>query len=164
MKPLLLKTLVVGCLMGLVAVGYAQNEKKKGGKKKGNDPTAALLKKVDSASLGEELTAKVKKVIEEHAPKLREAQAKVNESLTAEQRAARQEAQKAAKAAGKKGQEAAAEVMAAMKLSDDQKKAYEEAQSGLRDATQAMNREIAALLTPEQRRELGVGGGKKKNQ
>jgi hypothetical protein len=163
MKPLLLKTLVVGCLMGLVAVGFAQKENKGKGKRKG--PTAQLLEKLESADLGAELTEKVKKIVAEHEPKLNELQGKVDDILTAEQKAARREAQKAAKQAGKKGKEAQDEVTAALKLTDEQKKKTDEAQKELNAARGEMNKAIAALLTDEQQEKLGVkakGKGKKK--
>ena len=164
MKPLLLKTLVVGCLMGLVAVGFAQNEnKKKKGQAKG--PTAQLRGKLASAELGADLTEKVKKIIDEHEPKLNELQAKADAILTDEQKAARRDAQKAAKQAGKKGKEAQDEVTAALKLTAEQQKKMDEAQKELNAARGEMNKEIAALLTPEQQDKLGVkakGKGKKK--
>ena len=160
MKPLLLKTLIVSCLMGLVAVGFAQQDKKK----KGNDPTAKLRTKVQESDLGADLKEKVVKVIDEHAGKLKELSAKVDAVLTDDQKAARKAAQKAAKDAGKKGAEAQAEVTAALKLTDEQKKKMDEAQKELDAARAEMNKAIAALVTDDQARELGVKGKKKKNQ
>jgi hypothetical protein len=164
MKPLLLKTLVVGCLMGLVAVGFAQNEnRKKKGQAKG--PTTELRNKLASAELGADLTEKVKKIIDENEPKLKELQGKVDAVLTDEQKAARRDAQKAARQAGKKGKEAQDEVNAALKLTADQQKKMDEAQKELNAARGEMNKAIAALLTDEQQEKLGVkakGKGKKK--
>jgi hypothetical protein len=161
MKPLLLKTLVVGCLMGLVAVGFAQNENKK--KKGGNDPTAKLRTKVQESDLGADLKEKVVKIIDEHAGKLKELQAKVDATLTEEQRAAKKQAAKAAKDAGRKGKAAQDEAFAAMKLTDDQKKKYDEANSALNAATAEMNKAVAAVVSEEQAQALGVKGkGKKK--
>jgi Skp family chaperone for outer membrane proteins len=160
MKPLLLKTLVVSCLMGLVAVGFAQQDKKKKG---GNDPTAKLRTKVQESDLGADLKEKVVKVIDEHAGKLKELSAKVEAVLTDDQKAARNAARKAAKDAGKKNKEAEAEVTAAMKLTDEQKKKMDEAQKALDAARAEMNKAIAALVTDEQAQSLGVKG-KKKNK
>ncbi len=161
MKPLVIKTLIVGCLMGLVTIGFAQNEgnknKKKGAK---GDPTSGLRAKVKEAELGDELTAKVNKIIDEHAPKLKEAQAKVDAVLTDDQRRDRRAAQKAAKDAGKSRQEAAAEVNAAVKLTDEQKKKQDEAQKEMNAARGEMNKAINALLTDEQQEKLGTMGGK----
>lgn len=162
MKPLLLKTLVVGCLMGLVAVGFAQKENKKG---KAKGPTTELRDKLASADLGADLTEKVKKIIDENEPKLKELQGKVDAVLTDEQKAARRDAQKAARQAGKKGKEAQDEVNAALKLTAEQQKKMDEAQKELGAARGEMNKAIAALLTDEQQEKLGVkakGKGKKK--
>ena len=161
MKPLLAKTLIVGCLMGLVAVGFAQQEKKKKGG--GNDPTAKLRTKVQESDLGADLKEKVVKVIDEHAGKLKDLQAKVNATLTDEQRAAKKAAQKAAGDAGRKGKAAQEEAFAAMKLTDEQKKKYDEANSALQAATAELNKAVAALVSDEQAQALGVKGKKKKN-
>jgi hypothetical protein len=154
-----MKTLIVGCLMGLVSFGFAQQDNKKKGR---NDPTAKLRSKLQDSDLGADLKEKIVKIIDEHAPKLREAQAKVDATLTDEQRAAKRAAQKAAKDAGRKGKAAAEEAFAAMKLNDEQKKKYDEANAALQKATAGMNDAIGKLLTDEQRRSL-LGGGKKKN-
>lgn len=159
MKPLLIKTLIVSCLMGLVAVGFAQQEKKKKGG--GNDPTAKLRKSVADSDLGADLKEKVVKVIDEHAGKLKELQAKRDAVPSAEQTAAKKAAQKAAKDAGKKGKAASEEAFAAMKLTDEQKKKYEEANEALNAATAEMNKAVAALVTDDQARELGVKKKKK---
>jgi len=161
MKPLLLKTLIVSCLMGLVAVGFAQQDKKKKG---GNDPTAKLRKSVADSDLGADLKEKVVKIIDENAGKLKELQAKVDATLTDEQKAAKKAAQKAAKDAGTKGKAAQEQAMAAMKLTDEQKKKYDEATAALNAATADMNKAIAALLSDDQAQSLGVKGKKKKNK
>jgi Skp family chaperone for outer membrane proteins len=163
MKPLLVKTLIVGCLMGLVSIGFAQNEKKKKGG--GNDPTAQLRKKLSDSDLGADLKEKIGKIIDENAGKLKELQAKVDSILTDDQKAARKAAQKAAKDAGKKGKQAAEDVAAALKLTDEQKKKMDEATAALNTARTEMNKAINALLTDEQIQKLGTkaGKGKKKN-
>lgn len=164
MKPLLVKTLIVGCLMGLVSVGFSQNEnkKKKGG---GNDPVAPLRKKLSDSDIGADLKEKIGKIIDENAGKLKELQAKVDGVYTAEQTAARNAARKAAKQAGKSGKELQDEVAAAATLTDEQKTKLEEAQKALNAARTEMNKAINALLTDEQIQKLGtkVGKGKKKN-
>jgi hypothetical protein len=160
MKPLLVKTLIVGCLMGLVSIGLAQNENKKKGKKNKADATSKLRDKLASAELGEELTAKVKKIIDDNAEKLNELQAKVDGVLTADQRAARKAAQKAGQDAGKKGKALQAEVTAAMKLTDEQKTKLDEATAALNSARAEMNKAINALLSDEEQQKLGTKGGK----
>ncbi len=160
MKPLLIKTLIVSCLMGLVAVGFAQQDKKKGAK---GDPTSKLRKSVADSDLGADLKEKVVKVIDEHAGKLKELAAKRDAVPTAEQNAAKKAAAKAAKDAGRKGKAAQDEAFAAMKLTDEQKKKYDEANSALQAATADLNKAVAALVSDEQAQALGVKGkGKKK--
>jgi Spy/CpxP family protein refolding chaperone len=161
MKPLLVKVLIASCLMGLVTIGFAQNEA--GKKKKGNDPTAKLRKSVEDSDLGADLKEKIVKIIDENAGKLKEAQAKIDSVLTDEQRRAKKAAQKAAKDAGKKGKEAADEVAAAVKLTDEQKKKTDELTAELNAAHAEMNKAINALLTPEQQEKIGTKGKKKKN-
>jgi hypothetical protein len=120
------KALMVLGMVGMIGLAFAQE--KKGGKKKGNNPAAGLLKKVDGlGDLTAEQKEKIAKIKEEHEPKLAAAAKKVNDALTPDQRRARQEAQKAARQAGKKGKEAQAEIAAAMKLTDEQQKAYDAA-------------------------------------
>ena len=160
MKPLLIKTLIVSCLMGLVAVGFAQQEKKK---KKGNDPTAKLRTKVQESDLGADLKEKIVKVIDEHAGKLKELQGKVDATLTDEQRRAKNQAEKAAREGGTKGKGIQDAGLAAMKLSDEQKKKYDEANAALADARAELNKAVAALVSDEQAQALGVKGKKKKN-
>jgi len=161
MKPLLIKTLIVSCLMGLVAVGFAQNENKT--KKNATDPTKKLRTKVQESDLGADLKEKVVKIIDEHAGKLKELAAKVEDGLTAEQKAARNAAVKAAQDAGRKGKAAQEEGVAAMKLTDEQKKKMDEAQKALDAARGEMNKAIAAIVSDEQAQALGVKGKKKKN-
>jgi len=114
------KALMVLTMIGMISLAFAQDNK--GGKKRGN-PAAGLLKKVDALTdLTAEQKEKIAAINKEHEPKLTAAAKKVNDSLTPEQRRTRQEAQKAGKDAGKKGKEIKAEALAAMKLTDEQKK------------------------------------------
>jgi len=163
MKSLLSKVLVAGCVLSIVAVLIAVPDSQGQEKKKKKDASAGIKKKLDDAELGADLLEKCKKVVDEHAPKIAEAQAKVDEILTDEQKKARNAAQKAAKDAGKKGKEAAAEVEAALKLTDEQKGKMEEAQKALTAATNARNDALGALLTDEQKAKVGLKGKKKKN-
>ena len=151
-------------LLALVGVAFgAQNEKKEK-KGKGGDPAAAIKKQLEGIELTTEQKEKLDKIYAEQGPKLKAAQEKVAASLTDEQRKARTEAQKAAKAAGTKGKQAEEEVLAAMKLTDEQKKAYEEATKGVRQAQVAFRSAVSEVLTAEQREKAGFGGKKKKDK
>ena len=159
------KALMVFALVGLIGFAFAQDDK--GGKRKGNNPAAGMLKKVDELTdLTAEQKEKIAAIKKEHGPKVEAAAKKLNDSLTPDQRRARQEAQKAARQAGKKGKEAQAEITAAMKLTDEQKKAYDAAQKEVDDATNALRTALSGVLSDEQKDAAGLKGkGKrKKNQ
>jgi hypothetical protein len=158
--------LVAGCAVAIIAALFAAQdsqgqEKKK--KKGGGDPTAKLKAKLDMAELPADVLEKAKKIVEEHAPKIKEAQAKVDAVLTDEQKKARSAAQKAAKDAGKKGKEAQDEVNAALKLTDEQKTKLEEAQKALAAANADLNKALGEVLSDEQKAKVGIKGKKKKN-
>ena len=160
MKKILIAFLVLG-LATFVMTGSAQEKKNK--KKGGNDPTAQVVAKATKEGLPEDAIAKIKAAAAEHGPKVREAQAKVDSILTDDQKSARREAQKAAKAAGKKGKEAKADVDAAIKLTPDQQKQMTEAQAKLDEAMAAFRKAAGDQLTDEQKAKIGLGG-KKKNK
>jgi ABC-type Na+ efflux pump permease subunit len=165
-----MKKLVTACVLlgfaALVMTSFAADEAKKKEKKKagGFDPTAALVKKAADEGLPEDAIAKIKTVAAEHAPKLRAAQAKVDALLTPEQKKARGEAMKAARAAGKKRKELQADIAAALNLSDDQQEKIAAAQKESRAAITSFRQAVAAQLTPEQQTKLGLVRGKKKGK
>lgn len=164
MKSFLSKLLVAGCALSIFAAVFAaQDSQGQEKKKKKGSPAAAMKKKLDDAGLGADALEKAKKIVDEHAPKIAEAQAKVDGILTDEQKKARGAAQKAAKDAGKKGKEAQAEVTAALKLTDEQKGKMEEANKALTEATNARNAALASVLSPEELGKIGIKGKKKKN-
>lgn len=164
LNSFLSKILVASCVLGLVVVAIGAEDAKPGKKKKGGapDPTAAMMKKLEAAELSEEQKGKIKEIAAAHAPKLKEAAAKVASLLTPEQKKAKAEASKAAKAEGKKGKEMADAVAAALKLTDDQKTAMADAEKSLKEATGAFTSAVAEVLTPEQKQKVGLGGKKKK--
>ena len=135
-------------------------EEKKG--KKGADPTAQMAKKLESVELTDEQKTKFKAICDEQGPKLKEAMAKVSKLLTPEQVKAKQEAQQAAKAAGKKGKEATDAVNEALKLTEEQKKAMADADKELKAAQASFNAAVVALLTDAQKEKAKLGGKKTK--
>lgn len=158
------KGLMILALVGMIGLAFAQEKQAKRERKgkKGNNPAASMLKKVEALDLTAEQKEKIATIKKEHEPKLKEAAAKLDAALTPEQRKARNEAQKAGRAAGKKGKEIQSEVIAAMKLTDEQKKGYEAAQQQMQDAQRAFNRALAEVLSDEQEAKVGIKGGKKK--
>jgi len=163
MKTMTRVIFVLG-LVALVGVAFAEDAKKeKRGKR--NDPTAAIKGKLAALDLTSEQKEKIDKILAEQGPTLTTAVEKVNASLTDEQRKARNEAQKSAKAASKTKKEANDDALAAMKLTDEQKKAFDEATKAQRQANQALVSAVSEVLTPEQREKAKLGGGgKKKNK
>ncbi|MDP6905586.1 MAG: hypothetical protein QF406_14195 [Verrucomicrobiota bacterium] len=127
-------------------------------KKKKKAPTAVKV------PMGIELTADQKTKLDalnkEFGPKLAECRKKAAGIITADQKKARAEAVKKAKADGKKGKEVQAAANAALAITADQKTQ----QAECKKAMQALNKEIktqfAALLTDDQKAKLK--GGKKK--
>lgn len=89
-----------------------------------------------------------------YAPQLRDALRKIIGIHTAEQRRARREAIQAARKAGKKGRELQQAVDAAINLTEQQKKQMAEAQKKRNELAAAIQKEIRALLTAEQRQQL----------
>src|SRR5687768_7354780 len=160
MKKIVTAIMVLG-LAAFVMTGFAQEKKNK--KRGGNDPTAGVVKKAMDEGLPEDAIAKIKAAAAEHGPKIRDAQAKVDSILTDDQKKARNEAKKAAKAAGKKGKEAKADEDAALKLTPDQQKQMTEAEAKRDEALAAFRKAAGDQLTDEQKAKIGLGGkGKKK--
>jgi hypothetical protein len=162
MKSFFSKCVVAFALLSctfLSLSAYAQKEEKKG--KKAPDPTAGVAKKLEAVELTAEQKTKIDAIKAEHGPKLTAAQEKVSKALTPEQVKARREAMAAAKAAGKKGKEAAEDVKAALKLTPEQEKGFADAEKELRDCTAAFTKAVVDVLTDEQKEKAKLGGKKK---
>jgi len=145
----------------LLALPLCAAEGKKRGGKKGEgkqDQVSQLLAKLEKANLTADQKTKVDEVIAKFKDKIAEAR----KAVPAEVQKAMNDARKQASADGKKGKELDEAVKAAVKLTDEQAAALQE----LRDLNMAMVKEVAGLLTEEQRTaaELKIGGGRKRNQ
>ncbi len=127
------------------------------------DATAALQKKLQKSDLPADVREKASKVIAEHGPKVREAQAATDAVLTAEQKSARGAAQKAAKEAGKKRKEAASDIAAATKFTGDQKEKFAAAERKLAAAQSDLDTALRAVLSADQQAKIGLKNRKKKN-
>jgi Spy/CpxP family protein refolding chaperone len=159
-----LKTCLALALVATVAAtSFAQDEGKKKKKGPGQPPAIAqLMKKTESLGLSDEQKTKIAAIAESYAPKLREANAKLAASLTAEQKKARQEATAKAKADGKKGKEAADAIAAAAPLTEEQKKLQADTQAQVKELTKKLNDEVLSVLTPEQKEKFQPAKKKKK--
>ena len=127
-------------------------------KKKKKAPTAVKVPK------GIELTAdqktKVDALNKEFGPKLAECRKKAASIITADQKKARTEAVKKAKADGKKGKEVQAAANAAVAITADQKTQQTECKKAMGALNKEIRTQFAALLTDEQKAKLK--GAKKK--
>ena len=139
----------VACGLAL-PLAAAQSED---GKKKAADP-AAMYKLPEAVVLTEEQTTKLDEIKKEFTPKFQALGKKGNDVLTKEQRTARRDAQKAAKEAGKKGKELRAEVEAALKLTDEQKKQMAEIKTETDKLRSEMETKVVALLTDDQKSQV----------
>jgi hypothetical protein len=156
-----LTRIAVTCLLAGLCVSPALAAGKK--KRDRNDPAARIKKKLAAAELPADALTKANKVVDENAPKLKEAQAKLDAVLTAEHKQARRQAQKDAKTAGKKRKEAAADAQAAMKLTDEQKSKLASAESEVKAAQAAVLRDLRGVLSQEQLAKAGFKAKKKKS-
>ncbi len=132
-------------LSAILVGSISLNAQEKGGKK---DPAGALVttlfKQLEKAELTADQTTKIKEMYTKAAT---EVSAKRSAGgITTEMLKKRLDASKAAKEAGKKGKEMAEAVTAAMGMTAEQAKLYEETETTLSKA----RIEIGKLLTPEQ--------------
>jgi len=163
----ILKSLVLLGLAVAVALPLsAQDAAKKKKKKQGKGAAAAfanIVKRLETdLDLTDEQSAKIKELQSVHGKKL----AAANETIGGKRRDIAA-AMKKAKADGLKGKAAAKAAEESVNLTDEEKAALAE----FRKITGDFQREVLALLTPEQREKSGLKiadakkkGGKKKNK
>jgi len=144
-------TLALAILIAGPALGAA---KKKPEKKPPPCPAAQRVEKMLAGlTLTDEQKSELDKVKNEFGPKLVEA-LKKTDVLTPEQKKARDEAFKAAKAAGKTGKELKEAAEAAVKLSDEQKARLKEARAAVTDLQKELDKRVMSLLTADQKEQL----------
>jgi hypothetical protein len=154
-----LSRVVIASLFCLICISPALAAKKNKGQR---NPADQIKKKLGEAGLPTDTLEKAKKIVDENGPKLKEAQAKVNGVLTAEQQNAKKQARKNAKSSGKKGKEAKADIAAAVKLTAEQKTKLAAAESELQSARASLTRDLSGVLSPEQMAKAGLKTKKKK--
>jgi hypothetical protein len=153
--------LLLGCVLAAIAITPAFAAGKKNKKQDRHDPVASIKKKLAAADLPTDAREKADKVIADDGPKMKDAQAKIDSILTAEQKQAQRQAQKDARTSGKKGKDAKADVAAAMKLTDEQKSKLSAAEGELKSAQAALVRDLRSALSPEQFAKTGLKTKKK---
>ena len=146
--------ILIACVLtvSFVAPAVAADKKKK------KAPTAVKVPK------GIELTADQKTKLDalnkEFGPKLAECKAKAGSIVTKDQKKARVEALKKAKADGKKGKELRAAADAALALSAVQKTLQAETKKALLALNKEIKTQFAAILTDEQKAKRKQGNKK----
>ena len=129
-------------------------------KKKTKAPTAVKVPK--SIELTADQKTKVEALNKEFGQKLSECRKKAASIITADQKKARAEATKKAKADGKKGKELRAAANAAVAITADQKAQQAECKKAMGALQKQIRTQFAALLTDEQKAKI-KSGKKKKN-
>lgn len=153
---LYMRVAIVLSTTALVSVALMAQDGQEKKKEKGKGKTAAstVFQFPKDVTPTDDQKAKLAEIEKEFAAKITAAQKKVDSILTDDQKKARAEAKKAANAAGKKGKEAQADIEAAMKLSNEQKKQLGEAEGELREVQAQVRQRIMGLLTDEQKAKL----------
>ena len=128
-------------------------------KKKKKAPTAVRVPK--TVELTADQKTKLDALNKEFGPKLAELRKKQASIITADQKKARAEANKKAKADGKKGKELRDVVNAAFAITADQKAQQAETKKAMGALQKEIRTQFAALLTDEQKAKLKAGKKKK---
>ena len=157
MRRLFQVSLIALVALAIAAPAFAAKKDKN----RGSDPTASIKKKLDAADLPSDVREKVKKVLADDSPKLKEAQTKIDTILTNEQKQAKRAAQKEARASGTKGKNARASIDAALKLTDEQKTKLSSAESDLKSAQSTLMKDLQSVLTSDQMAKAGLKTRKK---
>jgi hypothetical protein len=147
-------TIISACLLtvAFVAPAVAADKKKKA-------PIAVKVPK--GIELNADQKTKLDALNKEFGPKLAECRKKAASIITADQKKARAEATKKAKADGKKGKELRAAANTAVAITADQKAQQTECKKAMGALNKEVRTQFAALLTDEQKAK--IKGGKKKN-
>lgn len=143
----LMAGLTIAVVTGAHAADGAAKEK---GKKK-PEPGAQIFNLPKEVELTAEQQEKVAALKKEFGTQAAEAQKKVDDVLTAEQKQARKTASDKAKADKLKGKDAQAAIEAALNLSDEQKTKWTAAQAEFRELQGKVRAKMAEFLTDEQK-------------
>jgi hypothetical protein len=150
-------------LMFAVATSAAMAQEAKKGKKNQAGAGSQVFQLPKEVTLTEEQQAKLDALKKEFGPKIAELQKKVDEVLTAEQRQARTEANAKNREEKLTGRQAQERILAALKLTDEQKPKWDGAQKELQDLQGKVREKIAEFLTDEQKAKVPALNRKKKN-
>jgi hypothetical protein len=146
---------LVFCLVALALVAspvFVEAQAKK--KEQRTGAKSPIFQVPSTVTLTAEQQAKWDGVTKEFGPKVATVQEKLNAVLTTEQKKARKDAVQAAKDAGKKGKAAKADIDAALKLTDEQRKQMATAEGEMKELTTQIRAKQSEFLTAEQKEAL----------
>lgn len=155
----LIRSTVVGTMILVLAIlvlaASAESQaKEKKAKKVKPAAVPAAFKLPAGITLSAEQQAKLDEIKTEFATRLADAQKKVDDVYTDEQKAARMAAREEAAAAGKKGKELRQAVAAAVTLTDEQRPKLTAAEKELKQLNKEARKQVLGLLTAEQKQQL----------
>ena len=152
------RNLVCLTLMAAVACSAVADEKEKKGKGKKPTATQRFVAKMELTDEQKTLVAAIDK---QFAEKFDAGRKTMDEILTDDQKKAQRAAQKAAKEAGTKPQDARKEVEAALNLTDEQKAERKTAQADQKKLDVEVVAALKKILTAEQQEKLPKQGAEK---
>jgi Spy/CpxP family protein refolding chaperone len=152
------RNLVCLTLMAAVACSAVADEKEKKGKGKKPTATQRFVAKMELTDEQKTLVAAIDK---QFAEKFDAGRKTMDEILTDDQKKAQRAAQKAAKEAGTKPQDARKEVEAALNLTDEQKAERKTAQADQKKLDVEVVAALKKVLTAEQQEKLPKQGAEK---
>lgn len=151
------RTVLMLALVLVMATALAAAPKKGKAKREKKAPPCPAAQRVERMLSGVTLTDdqkdKIKEIAKEFGPKLMEVMKKMD-VFTPEQKKARGEAAKEAKAAGKKGKDFQQALEAAVTLTDEQKKKIAEARKEMAPLEKELRQAVLGVLTDEQKQTL----------
>ncbi|MEN6458801.1 MAG: hypothetical protein ABFC63_07715 [Thermoguttaceae bacterium] len=147
---------VLALCVSLALVSNLLAEEKKPPTKEGKKHAEFVpgMEMLRGLNLTDEQKAKVAEIKKEYGPKFKALAKKRDAIFTAEQKKARDEAVKEAKAAGKKGDDVFKAGHDAIKLTDEQKAKLKEVREERDSLRQAVREKIESLLTADQKEVL----------
>ena len=146
------KTLLTMALVCVVSASVMAADEKKAERKKGAAPAAVQLPK--DIELTADQKEKLAAVNKEYAEKFAAATKAVDDVLTEDQKKARTEAQKDARANKKGGKEAKEAIDAAVKITDDQKEKYKKATEAFAAVQLEALKKVGESLTADQKAKI----------
>lgn len=162
----LMSILLIVCASSMAfGQGAAKQGQAKGGKgKRAGAPSfiAQLEKKITAAEPTDEQKAKLKALSDEYSPKLAELTKKYDEGMPEDVRKQLASGRKELAAAGTKGKELASGLAGKVKLTDEQKKLFDETNMAKEKLQREILVKVTEILTPEQVAKTGIKTPKKR--